>query len=254
MRKNINVDEENGGLHGNYTVEDVIGDLTYEYDLVTPDLLEDDKFLERFINEIKGVVRKSFEYKEYVDFLKNFKDMRYCSFFNRISNYDYIKNKPKNNIKIEIHHEPFRLHDIVDTIVRKFVFNEEPLDVLMISEEVMKVHYMDMIGLIPLSLTVHELVHSDNIIVPLTSVYGNYEKFYENYKIYMSNDVIDRYIYRKRKTETYNHMDNTKILRTKLTYYNNGVNDIPEIEETEEDILNVVKRANGKDRVLKVSI
>lgn len=252
MRKFINT-TTNPGLHGNYVVEDVIqGIEDPSYELVTPDMLDDEKFLERFINNIKSVVRTSFEYKEYIDFLKNFKDMRYCSFFNNISNFDYTKQKYNKNIKIEIHHEPFRLHDIVDTIIRFFIFKEVPLDPLLISEKVMEVHYTNRVGLIPLSLTVHELVHSDNVLVPLSSVFGDYEKFYEEYKMYMHSDVIDRFLYRKEKSRQYNHKENTKILRTKLIYYNIEGNQIPVIEDYEDDLLEFVKRSRGKDRELLV--
>ena len=45
----------------------------------------------------------------------------------------------------------------------------------------MSLHYAGMIGLIPLALTVHQLVHAGKLIVPLNCVYGKFIKFTQDY-------------------------------------------------------------------------
>ena len=60
------------------------------------------------------------------------------------------------------------------------------------AEEVMELHYDEKIGLIPLSKTAHELVHSDRIFIPLQLIYQNYNKFYDEYEQYMSQNLKEQ--------------------------------------------------------------
>ena len=49
----------------------------------------------------------------------------------------------------------------------------------------MELHFSNMVGLVPVSLTPHQLVHSENLFVPMSIVYGNYETFFDQYKEYI---------------------------------------------------------------------
>lgn len=239
--------------HDNYEIVIIEDYFDLEYETISAEeLLKDEKKMFSFIEGVKRIVRSSFEYKEYVDFLKNFKDMRYCSFFNNIKNYDYSNNKYKRNIKIEIHHEPFSMHDIVGTIVRKFIFEDFMLDPLLIAEEVMRVHYMNMIGLIPVCLTAHQLVHNNKIFVPMNSVKGRYEKFYNEYKRYMASEVIEKYKYKEAKTKDYNHKDNTKILETKFIYYKYNGSDLCMIDGNESDFERFLDKMKPKKIIVRI--
>ena len=92
-------------------------------------------------------------------------DMNQCSFL-QVSNNDAYK------IKIEIHHYPFTLYDIVCIVYKKRVANYESLDVEMIAKEVTMLHYKLLVGLIPLSVTVHQLVHEGKLFIPVQNVLG----------------------------------------------------------------------------------
>jgi hypothetical protein len=108
-----------------------------------------------------------------------------CSFFNNVSN------KDKQKVSIEIHHEPFTLFDITQTVVEKWIANDEDINPILIAEEVMKIHYQGRIGLIPLSITVHKLVHNGKLFIPLQNVYGNFIAFLEEYENYIPADLKD---------------------------------------------------------------
>jgi hypothetical protein len=148
-------------------------------------LLLNDKDKIKLIKTVERVVRSSQEYKHYIQYLKDEIDMTMCSFFNNVSN------KDRQKISIEIHHEPFTLFDISQTVLEKFIANNEIINPILIAEEVMKIHYQGRVGLIPLSVTVHKLVHNGKLFIPLQNVYGDFIKFLEDYDQYISNDLKD---------------------------------------------------------------
>jgi hypothetical protein len=166
-----------------------------------------DKDRIKFIKTVEKVIRSSMEYKEYIKYLKDVIDMTKCSFFTNINS-----ENAKKKISIEIHHEPFTLFDLVSIVyIRHKSMGRDP-NPLLIAEEVMKLHYQDRVGLIPLSVTVHELVHNGKLFIPLQCVAGNYLEFLKEYmddidpelqsilkkKIEMSKEVVDTSILQKR--------------------------------------------------------
>ena len=76
----------------------------------------------------------------------------------------------------------------------------EDLDIDSVAYEVMFLHYNGLVGLIPLSATVHELVHNKYLFVPLDRVYGYWEDFYNMYFEYMDEGLIELVRENKEKT------------------------------------------------------
>lgn len=172
----------------------------------------DEKDFKKYIDDIEKIVRGSFEYREFINYLRDYMDMNKCSFFENISNKNTYK------IKIHIHHHPLTLYDIVMTIYQKRSFFNESLEVEMVAKEAMYVHYFLMVGLIPVSETVHELIHGQVLFVPLDRVMGNWEEFIETYDQFVpleAKDKIERY---KQKTLNFNEVENRKILMEQPTY------------------------------------
>lgn len=151
-----------------------------EYDLL------DDKDRERYITDLERHVRSSYEYKAMVQYLREYMNMNSCAFIPEVTN------ETSRKIRIELHHSPFTLRDICVTIVNKRSRNNEPLTIESVAYEVMFVHYSLMVGLIPLSETVHQLVHSQYIFVPTDKVYGYYKNFVKAYYDYMDPELLDR--------------------------------------------------------------
>lgn len=141
--------------------------------------LSDEKSKIAFVKYIETIVRGSFEYEQMVTFLREKIDMTTCAYFKKV-------NSKINGIKIEIHHEPFTLFDIVYIILKMFIDKGYPLDPAVIAEESIYLHFVGIVGLIPLSKTVHELVHAGEIIVPLSYVFGDIESFYKEYCSHMT--------------------------------------------------------------------
>lgn len=141
--------------------------------------LSDEKSKIAFVKYIETIVRGSFEYDEMVSMLRDKIDMTFCAYFKKVNN-------KINGIRIEIHHEPFTLYDITYIILKMFMDEGYPLDPAVIAEEVVYLHFVGVVGLIPLSKTVHELVHASEIFIPINYVFGDIETFYRKYFKYMT--------------------------------------------------------------------
>ena len=102
------------------------------------------------------------EYRDYIAYLKEYVDMTHCAFFNN------VENSQGSRVRIEIHHEPLTLYDIVKTVVNKHIDEGIPLNDFFIADEVMLLHYTNKVGLVPLSKSVHQIIHNSNeLIIPL---------------------------------------------------------------------------------------
>lgn len=151
-----------------------------EYQLTISNEREKTKIVKR----IERYIRGSNEYKDYIAFLRENVGMDACAFFNNINK------DTSRSLRIEVHHAPYTLFDLTKIVVNKYIEEGLPLNELLIAEEVMKNHYSNMVGLIPLSKTLHQMVHGDNsekIVIPAYMIFGNYKKFIEEYGQYMDD-------------------------------------------------------------------
>lgn len=145
--------------------------------------LDNDKDRFKFISTVERICRSSMEYKQLIEFLKVNMNMNFCSFFHNVSR--NINGTAK--VRIEIHHEPFTLYDIVAIILNDRIENEKYISIFDIADEVMEVHYKGYVGLVPLSETVHELVHNGKIFIPLQFIDEGFNLFYRKYKKTIDN-------------------------------------------------------------------
>lgn len=163
----------------------------------------------KFIKTVESMARSSREYKDYVTYLKKYLDMTCCSFF------EGVTSKNARGVKIEIHHEPYTLWDLVKIVMDKWTDLGKPLNHLLIAEEVMKLHYRGLVGLIPLSLTVHQLVHDGKIFIPLQAVFGDVQKFMKEYDSHIDEDYLSTL---KAKLDQSKKIQDNSILDTSFMY------------------------------------
>ena len=150
-----------------------------QYDLL------DDKSFKNYMKALENAVRHSFAYRQMIYQLKYTDGMNECSFLENVSCVD------NNKVKIEIHHEPFTLYDICYTVFKRRQTNGEDLRIPAVAEEVMWLHYCGLVGLVPLSSTIHDLVHNQYLFVPTDIVRGNYREFVNMYYNHIEPDVLD---------------------------------------------------------------
>ena len=214
-----------------------------EYDTQDYDVFNEKDF-KKYISDIENICRTSFEYRQFVNYLRDYMDMNKCSFFQNVTNSDTFK------IKIHLHHSPFTLYDIVMTIFNKRMFYHESLEVEMVAKEVMYIHYFLMIGIIPLAETVHDLVHKQIIFIPVDNVMGNYSEFIETYREFIPEDAMDRFNAAVEHTKCYNEAQEMKILQINPIVIQlpgddgTGLYNLPKLE-------NIITAMNNRIREIK---
>lgn len=146
--------------------------------------ISDDKNLVAITKQIEKMVRSSSEYKRYLGLIRLTTEFSNCSIFGQITDDDAT---------IEFHHHPFTLFDITTSVIFKNIISKIKFSTFSITHEVLQLHYRNIIGLIPLSKTVHELVHTGQLNVPLDSIFGRYDTYISEFSPYFSNKVIEKY-------------------------------------------------------------
>ena len=168
------------------------------FDKMPYDLLEEKSF-KKYISDLERSVRNSFEYRELIAYLKNTEGMDVCSFLDNVTSRDNTK------IKIEIHHSPLTLYDICLAVFRKRQQRKESTNLEAVAQEILYLHYIGWVGLIPLSATVHDMVHNQYLFVPTDRVRGNYKAFVDNYYNFIDPDTLDSLDAAEDATREYNN-------------------------------------------------
>lgn len=150
------------------------------------DTLIDEKFMNKYIKRIESIIRSSFEYRQYIYILKNEINLTKCKFLKNLDVTD-------SDFSLEFHHYPFTLYDIVaihyNELLVKCSTDMSNANLITnpfyIADKITKEHYENKIGLVPLSLTVHELAHNGLMFIPLNKdyVFGNYNEFIKNHSL-----------------------------------------------------------------------
>lgn len=166
-----------------------------EYDINIKDFNEEAAYIEfeeeideKLISYIEREVRNSYEYRAYIKYLKDELDLTKCSLLPGIDT-------SNGAASLEFHHYPLNLYEISEIIAKKLVSSldeNSKVSCFDISELVMEEHYRGNIGLVPLTTTLHKMAHNKSIIVPISKVQGDYEKFIKRYSSYISEEIKDR--------------------------------------------------------------
>lgn len=144
----------------------------------------DSSAAKKFIKNIEGLVRRSNEYSRYLAIL---------TYDKKLTNDVIFGNIDVEDATTEFHHYPFTLYDITEILLNYHIKNKIKVTSLILAEKVMKLHYDNIIGLVKLSKTAHELTHAGSLFIPMKSVYGDVNKFVETYREYMFPDQIETY-------------------------------------------------------------
>lgn len=214
-----------------------------EFDM-EPYVLEDEKDYKKFIDDVERTCRRSFEYRNFIRYIRDNMNMDRCSFLNEVSNEDTF------DIKIEIHHYPFTLRDICEIVFKKREYYNESLTVNMVAKEVMSLHYKLVIGLIPLSETVHELAHNGRLFIPIDKVLGRYNLFVDCYEPFCKPEQLDAL----KRIEKYSMEQRSQLFNTtiidpnKVTYNIEDTNyGLPDFNVVNDDMvkqLEIIKTNN----------
>lgn len=142
-----------------------------------------DKQRVKLIMTIERLIRQNIDYKDIITFMRKNINMDQCEFFENFK-------AGKRRGMIEIHHAPFDLFSIVEVVMTKMEKEIGYIDEYPVADEVLRMHYEGLIGLIPLSITCHQLVHEGKLIVPLNCVYGRFVEFTNRYYDELGEDRL----------------------------------------------------------------
>ena len=214
----------------------------------------DQKDYARFIKDAETACRNSFEYRQLIYYLKNSEGMNVCSFLGNVTNID------SNKVKIEIHHSPCTLFDIVSAVIKRRLHDKESIDIFDITKEVVLLHYLGYVGLIPVSESIHQLIHNQYIFVPTSIVRGNWRKFIELYYDYISPEVLDAVDAAEEMTkewqEDMTNMNNLvnqqmQILNLHTTYINyKNIDRVSKIETSRDEIKDKISEIKSTKKLL----
>ena len=137
------------------------------------------------IKYVESIVRNSYEYKKYIKYLKENLDITRCSLLDGIDIKDL-------EVTLEFHHFPLSLFDLTTIIINKLIALKKEVSYFDIAEEIMKCHYENSVGLIPLTSTIHEMAHKKSITIPYDKIYGNFMKFIYDNTQYLTDEIKER--------------------------------------------------------------
>lgn len=162
-----------------------INTVTIEKPILIPRLpvITTDKQRIKLIMTIERLVRQNIDYKDIITFLRKNLDMNQCEFFENFK-------AGKRRGMIEVHHAPFDLFSIVEVVMDRMEKEVGYIDEYPVADQVLRMHYEGLIGLIPLSVTCHQLVHDGKLIVPLNCVYGRFVEFTREYYDELGEDRL----------------------------------------------------------------
>ena len=206
------IDADNIQIQNNNLPSEIKITNVNEFDTEVYDF-NDEKDFNKYIQDCKRIVRKSFEYRSFVNELKNKMGMNKCAFLN-------VSGEEHSGIKIELHHYPFTLEDIIHIVFNKRSYYHESLSVYMTAKEVMELHYKCMIGLIPLSETVHELYHSGRLFIPIDKIFGRYQLFITYYQPFIDPELLDIVARIEKYTVENSSVGDTTIIEKNIVSYN----------------------------------
>ena len=140
-----------------------------------------DARVKRFIKSVERLVRNSEEYTEYLAYLHSSSD-----YFNRDN---FLSNINDEVASIELHHYPFTLYEISEIVLNKNIMDNKKVTTFDVAKEIMDLHAKNLIGLIPLSITVHELAHTGRLNIHKDQIFGDYSTFMSIYNKAISADL-----------------------------------------------------------------
>lgn len=187
---------------------------------------------------VKNMVRTYPEYRQYTSFLKKYMDMNKCAVFNKIQNGD------GKHYTIELHHHPYTLIEIINTVVSKRQEYGESLNPYLTMEEVYDLHYGGKVGLINLSVTAHELAENGRVFIPLQWIYQRYDQFTDEYEEFMDSTLKQKITLLIQMSQKCDKIA-SDILDPEFTYIKVDGFDLPEVPEEWAKLLDKVSIEKG---------
>lgn len=169
---NIEVDKDNLAVYSNKNI--------YCESYYFIDILNESAY-RKFIKNTKKIIRASKAYRRYTEMLLD----NYTALTHDI----ILSNITSANAKIEFHHYPLSLDDIVDIVASYHIMKKEKVTSFSVAQEIMELHYKNNIGLVPLTTMNHQLAHGGSLFISEKQIFGNWKAFVEKYDSAISSNL-----------------------------------------------------------------
>ena len=158
----------------------------------------------RFIKSIERLIRSSEEYGSYLSYIYAYTGIDKCSIMGNID-------MSGDGMGLEMHHCPLTLFDICEVVIGHRFALAQAVTSLSIADEVMVAHSTNTIGMVPLCVTAHKLVHAGVLKVHWCQVIGNWIQFLRDYHLGVTPEHLAKVIAFTKDTKeevlaTYNKM------------------------------------------------
>jgi len=139
---------------------------------------------DKIIKSTERMIRGSREYSLYLSYLNEINVLGNCSYLSLV--------KTDESVDIECHHHPLTLYEITAIKLTQLIMTKIPISTFLLAREVMNLHLQNMVGLVGLSKTIHELYHSSLFPIDDKRIFGNYKEFIIQYKPFMNTKIIEK--------------------------------------------------------------
>ena len=126
-----------------------------------------------------------------------------------------------------------------DIILTKHLKLNLPFTRLSIANEVMNVHYMNQVGIVPLTETMHQIIHNGISLVNKKDIFGNYEEFAEQFDVFLSEE-------HRNKIEKINKLPDALIFNTRNSILEVNPALYLEYDDSADDVV-YLKEPEAKD-------
>lgn len=142
--------------------------------------------LEDLLPDIERTIRTSREYRVTVFWHKSKHSLSVDSIDN-LDSYDYDK------LTVDMHHYPLTLYDICYLVGSKMLADNPDKEFLTfdIASEVIREHFNDTIGIVPLLRSDHEKTHEGLLNLTPDMIHGDYTAFIDKYKDYITEPMMN---------------------------------------------------------------
>ncbi len=174
-----------------------------------------DKAIVRIVKAVERMVRTSDEYVKYLHNVRTSTGFQNCSVLGGVDG---------DNATVEFHHYPFTLYDITQSVLLKNILDKHNFSTFTLARDVISLHFQNKVGIVPLATTVHQMVHTGTLFIPLSFVIGDFVSFAEEFENVFSNKIREKYNITVDKSEKLKESGvDFSILALKPTFLSNNI-------------------------------
>jgi len=96
---------------------------------------------------------------------------------------EQLDTKELKRTKVELHHHPMNLYDVVETVGLHLLLKNGKTDAYEITKVVLIEHLLGNVGYVPLLITDHQKYHDGLLEIEDKDIKGNYKEFIKKYKV-----------------------------------------------------------------------